>query len=141
MSETIQITVKVTPRMLARLDILRPFLTEETGLEATRAAVARHAISAGLRVLERRRARGEEVRDVAFTIDADPDDDDPPAPGMARAVLQRRDGSTFSVDVEIPAPNVFDRQDGYFRRVGGTVDEPFYAEGSRPEEQGERDGR
>lgn len=131
MTETIQITVKVTPRMLARLDILRPFLTEETGLEATRAAVARHAIAAGLRVLERRRARGEEARDIVFTVDGE--GEDPPAPGMARAVLQRSDGSTLSVDVEIPAPNVFDREDGYFRRVGGTTDEPFYQEGSRPE--------
>lgn len=53
--KTVQITVKVSPRIVERADELVPFVSEDQGRDVTRADVYRHALSLGLSVIARRR--------------------------------------------------------------------------------------
>lgn len=57
------ITVRVSPRIIARADSLIDAMSEELGQEATRSDVFRRALAIGLRQLSRREHRAEAMND------------------------------------------------------------------------------
>ena len=73
MSTLIQVTVKVSPRVVARAEGLRPLISEEMGQAASRADVLRRALSIGLRHL--RRVQNDEGVKPDVTDDEDDDED------------------------------------------------------------------
>lgn len=58
MSTMVQVTVKVSPRVVKQSDGLIPLLSDEMGHDASRADVLRRAIAIGLKVLTQRRRDG-----------------------------------------------------------------------------------
>jgi len=69
MSTTVQVTVRISPRLVERADAERPFLSEEIGHDASRADVIRRALSLGLKMLGQKR-RGAAPDDSADGVAA-----------------------------------------------------------------------